>query len=487
MSQQLERAQKTLEEKRPQVNPRYKPAWHLSVPAGWLNDPNGFGFYQGKLHLFYQYHPYDSVWGPMHWGHWTSGDLIHWQELPVAMAPDTPADEGGVFSGTAIEKDGKLYLVYTGVTAPDDTGKCLQQQCIAESDDGIHVRKWPCNPVIGKDHLPKGFCPYDFRDPKIQRTPDGFRIVAASKGPEGGQLISFRSPDMEKWTYSGVFVDHMGAMTECPDVFELDGRTVSIFSVIPKDEDRHPEFKPVVYLAGQEENGRLIAAGAPEPVDWGMDFYAPQTTCAPDGRRLIIGWALSWGHVMPTHTLGHGWAGMMSMIHELTFDENGKLCHKPLRELETLRKDERHISELTVHGECDLPAFAGDKQELLLDVDMRNAEAFTLHLLKTQEESFDIAYDKEKSILRADRSRCGYPATQDGRPEEHPTCEAPVPLVNGHLRLHLFIDVSIIEIFADEGRKVLTSLAFPKGTEAGVSVSAMGEARIESLTGWSLG
>lgn len=486
MLQKLEQAQEAFEKRREQVDPQYKPAWHPSVPAGWLNDPNGFCFYKGKLHLFYQYHPYDSVWGSMHWGHWTSDDLIHWQEQPVAMAPDTPADEGGVFSGTALVDGDRLYLVYTGVTKPDEKGRSLQQQCIAQSDDGIHVQKWLDNPVIGKECLPEGACPYDFRDPKIQRLNRGYRLIASSKGSSGGQLICFRSDDMKNWTYTGIYVDHMGSMTECPDAFEMAEKNVSIFCIIPNDEDRTPDFKSVVYMVGHEENDRLVSSGKPEPVDWGMDFYAPQTTCAPDGRRLMVGWALSWGHVMPTHTLGHGWAGMMSMIHELDLDRNGKLCHKPLKELKALRRDERRLTGVTISNETILPAFSGDKQELMLDINMKEAESFTLHLLKTQEEAFIIHYDKARNLLRADRSQCGYPLTMDGSAEQMPFCEAPVPLKDGHLELHVFVDVSIVEIFADEGRKVLTSLAFPKGKDAAVSVSASGNAYIEQMTAWRL-
>ena len=105
MSNMLNKAQKKLDSWKRSVNTEYKPKYHLSVPAGWLNDPNGFGFFQGKCQLFYQYHPYDTVWGPMHWGHARTKDFLNWEELPVALYPDQPYDKGGCWSGTAIVKD----------------------------------------------------------------------------------------------------------------------------------------------------------------------------------------------------------------------------------------------------------------------------------------------------------------------------------------------------------------------------------------------
>lgn len=482
---QLERAQQTLAEKRAQVNPRYKPAFHQNVPAGWLNDPNGFGFYQGKAHLFYQYHPYDSVWGPMHWGHWISEDLVRWEELPVALAPDTPADEGGCFSGTALEENGKLYLIYTGLPAKDETGKHLQQQCIAESSDGIRFEKWAQNPVIGKELLPDGVSPYEFRDPKIQKIADEYRVITAAMGETCGKMLAFRSSDLRNWRFSGVYADNLGFMSECPDAFELDGKNVAIVYMMGANLNKYPSRQPVLYMVGREENDHLIYEGDPKVVDWGMDFYAPQTTRTPDGRQVLIGWALSWGHVMPTHTLGHGWAGMMTLPRELSLDENGELCQKPIAELAKLRKKEVTLQQMVVSGMTELPEFSGNKREFVLDVDMTNADGFEMQLLKTGDEAVSISYVKDTGMLKYDRSRCGYPATADLSPENPACCVAEVPLTNGHLKLQLFVDVSIVEIFADEGRKALTSLAFPKGDDAAVSLCAQGTA-VVNMTSWEM-
>jgi len=476
----LERAQQEVDLRRGQINPQYKPGYHLSVPAGWHNDPNGFGYYQGKAHLFYQFHPYDSVWGPMHWGHWISEDLVHWQDAPVAMAPDQAFDSYGCFSGTAVEKDGKMILMYTGVQPTGNPDEYYQHQCIAESADGITFDKWTDNPVISRFQLPEGASPYDFRDPKLEKTADGWRVVLASKGEKGGQLLCYTSLDLHKWTLEGVYADELADMSECPDVFELDGKNVLIVCEMGADAKRYGAPQVTLYATGHEENGRYCAERQLELVDCGLDFYAPQTMLTPDGRRVLIGWALSWSHVMPTHTLGHGWAGMMTLPRECRVDANGVLCQQPIAELQTLRKD-----EVRVENAAGLGKLAGKQREFEISIDMKRAQTVTLNLLETGDERFEVRYDRAAEILRVDRSRCGYPMTPDLQPEQKPWSEAKVPLKDGKLNLHVFVDVSIVEIYADEGRAAMSSLAFPKGDAYGVSLQADGEVDV-CATGWTM-
>lgn len=482
----LERAQQELDARRQKINPRYKPGYHLSVPAGWHNDPNGFGFFGGRFHLFYQFHPYDSVWGPMHWGHWTSADLVHWQDEPVAMAPDQVFDDYGCFSGTSIEKDGRFYLMYTGVQTAPEKGKYYQQQCMAESEDGIHFTKWQENPVIDRSLLPEGASIYEFRDPKVEKTADGYRVILASQGSNGGQLLCYTSKDLREWTFAGVYADHLADMSECPDVFELDGKTVLIVCEIGADAKLYGAPQVTLYTTGHEENGAFCAEKPLKLVDQGLDFYAPQTMLTPDGRRVLIGWALSWSHVMPTHTLGHGWAGMMTLPRECTLDENGALCQRPVRELQSLRRNEEHVENLSVQTKTALPQLGGKQREFEICIDLKEAQSISLNLMETDDERFVIAYDRAAQTLRVDRSGCGYPLTEDLSPEKKPWCEAKIPLKDGRLKLHVFVDGSIVEIYADEGRVAMSSLAFPKGEAYGVSIEADSEVCV-CADSWTIG
>lgn len=151
MKESIRKANQYIDENREKVDQQYRGAFHLLPPIGWMNDPNGFVYFRGEYHLFYQFYPYDSVWGPMHWGHAKSKDLLHWEELPVALAPSESYDKDGCFSGSAIVKDDKLYLLYTGHV--DDEQKREETQCLAVSTDGITFEKLPTNPVIHAQHI----------------------------------------------------------------------------------------------------------------------------------------------------------------------------------------------------------------------------------------------------------------------------------------------------------------------------------------------
>ena len=165
MKESTRKANQYIDENREKVNQLYRGAFHLLPPIGWMNDPNGFVYFRGEYHLFYQFYPYDSVWGPMHWGHAKSKDLLHWEELPVALAPSESYDKDGCFSGSAIVKDDKLYLLYTGHV--DDEEKREETQCLAVSTDGITFEKLPTNPVIHAQHIEGIADIADFRDPKV--------------------------------------------------------------------------------------------------------------------------------------------------------------------------------------------------------------------------------------------------------------------------------------------------------------------------------
>ena len=219
-----------------------RPSFHLSSRVGWMNDPNGLSYYQGKYHLFYQYYPYESKWGPMHWGHAVSEDLLHWEYLPAAIAPDTLADKDGCFSGSAVElADGRHLLLYTGVfkgpVRPDGTCDDTQTQCVAVGD-GINYEKYSGNPVLTDADIPDGSSKVDFRDPKLWKEADGtFRCVVGNRPEDGsGQILYYSSPDGFHWKFESVLAENknrFGLMWECPDFFALDGKYVLLTS--PQD------------------------------------------------------------------------------------------------------------------------------------------------------------------------------------------------------------------------------------------------------------
>ena len=214
-----------------------RPEFHVTGGIGWINDPNGFSVYKGEYHLFFQYHPYKPIWGPMYWGHVKTRDFIRWERLPAALAPDMPYDKDGCFSGSAIElPDGRQLLMYTGVREErqeDGALKPYQTQCVAIGD-GVDYEKYEGNPVLTAKDLPKGGSEMDFRDPKLWREADGYYAVVGNRPADGsGSILLFRSEDAFHWEYRGrVASNHRqyGMMWECPDYFKLDGKDVLLVS-----------------------------------------------------------------------------------------------------------------------------------------------------------------------------------------------------------------------------------------------------------------
>jgi len=307
-------------------------AYHFEPQKGWMNDPNGLVFFRGKYHAFFQHNPHSPHWDKMHWGHAVSEDMIHWQELPIALYPDESyEDDGGCFSGSAIEKDGRLYLFYTSVSH-----SLGQTQSVAWSDDGIHFTKYPGNPVIREN--PLGYP--DFRDPKVSLIGDQYHMVVGTGDKDSGKVLLFTSTDLLNWQYEDILFEgaEYAHCIECPDLFPLGDKYVLMFSRIGETE-RATHFVVGDLVAGKLVNGRLCRP------EWGPDFYAPQTFT--DGnRRIMIGWMYHWGKQAPEGCL---FAGALSIPRELTLAE-GKVCSYPVEEAAYLLRKESPFVTVTPEG-----------------------------------------------------------------------------------------------------------------------------------------
>ena len=311
-----------------------RPVYHVTPTVGWLNDPNGLSYYDGKYHLFYQYNPYATAWDTMHWGHLVSEDLLHWKRLPAAMAPAEPYENYGVWSGSAITApDGRHLLIYTAVEDSlneDGSRKFLQTQCLAFGD-GVNYVKYEKNPVITPDMLPEGSSSMDFRDPKIWYEEEEacyYTIIGSSTEQYGGAVVLFRSPDLFNWEYVSTLdkSDNVyGFMWECPDLFRL-GDTDFITFLPMKMFAKGLEFHSgnnAAYVAGSyDRKNHTFTRKRIFSLDYGIDFYAPQTMVTPDGRRIMSAWMQTpetKEAVMP----GAKWFGQLIFPRELS-ERNGK-------------------------------------------------------------------------------------------------------------------------------------------------------------------
>ncbi len=294
--------------------------YHFEPENGWMNDPNGLCFFKGKYHAFFQHYPHAPKWGPMHWGHAVSDDLLHWKELPIALYPDMPYENGGgCFSGSALEKDGRLYLMYTSVSK--ERG---QTQSMAISEDGAHFTKLVENPVISESPLdPEN---RDFRDPKLFVYQDEYRMVCGA-GKDGlASVLLFRSPDLLHWEYIGPLFQSRehGPVPECPDLFPLGDKWVLMFS---RMDDTHS----AQFVTGEFDGEHFTPESFQQP-ERGSDFYAPQTFLDNSGRRIVIGWLFNWDRVVPENAVR---AGALSLPRELSL-KNGILHMAPIAEAQDL-------------------------------------------------------------------------------------------------------------------------------------------------------
>lgn len=353
MSEILDQARKYEKEECGKIKKESRPAFHFSNPVGWMNDPNGFSDYKGEHHLFFQYYPYAPKWELMYWGHAKSNDFIKWEYLPAALAPDCQYDHSGVFSGSAIQDGQKHILVYTGVDSQkleNGKTKTLQTQCIAIGD-GTDYKKYPQNPVVTASVFPEGCSFEDFRDPKIWKENDRYYMVVGSRSRDGvGQAVLFFADKLDEWKFAGV-LDHSekerSKMWECPDFFPLSGKQVLLIS--PQEMEAvglefHNGSNTIFLIGTYDKETMQFTRECVQCVDYGLDFYAPQTMQTEDDRRILIAWMQSWDN--PIYPDTQRWSGMMSVPREL-FIRDGRICQLPVREL-----DNYHINEVVYKDIC---------------------------------------------------------------------------------------------------------------------------------------
>ena len=460
------------------TNAKYYPKYHIASPGGWINDPNGFCYYKGEYHLFYQYHPHSAQWGPMHWGHVVSDDLIHWNHLPIALAPIEEYERGGCFSGSAIEKDGKLYLVYTG---NNDAG---QVQTIAESEDGVHFRKFTDVVILPPENeeIHRG----DFRDPKVWQNEDKYYMVVGSRTPNNlsGQIVLFESEDLLNWKFKNIMAraeGNQGFMWECPNFASIEGRDILIISPqgIKRERNKYMNVYQSGYFIGKiDYESGIYTHGDFEILDYGFDFYAPQITEIPDGRIIMIGWASMWYNIMPEEE--DGWAGMMSVPREIHV-KAGKVITTPIKELESLRTSEKSYENLLFYKPMKFDGVSGDAGELILDIDLTETVEFEIYLRASadKKQKTVLSYNKALELFKFNRDNAG--AGGDGERE------CPVT-AKDKMKLQIFLDRSLVEIFINDGEKVMTSRIYPRTDSTDIIfVPKEGGFKIDSLKFYELG
>ncbi|HEX9018549.1 MAG TPA: glycoside hydrolase family 32 protein [Anaerolineaceae bacterium] len=474
---------------------RQRPQYHFLAPANWLNDPNGLVQWQGTYHLFYQHNPNFPFWGNIHWGHATSPDLVHWQHQPVALAPAAEGpDESGVWSGCAVNWDGVPTMVYTGRLGESEN------VCLATSHDGLLTwEKYPQNPVIAG--RPDGLDTVGFRDPCVWRDNNRWMMAMGSGFRDvGGAILLYSSDDLVHWQYLGPMLTGdsrqrepvwTGEMWECPNLFPLGDRYALMISPM----DLHPARSLYTIVMLGDLRGNQFVPQTLAKMDGGdFYFYAPQAFQDELGRRITIGWARE------AHTVGasieQGWAGVMTLPRLLDLNPGGQLRQRPVPEVEMLRGAERSWQNLSLgagRGQDSLMALnglSGDTLELAVEFALEGAGsvlpgAFGLLVRRSPhgQEQTEIRIDRSNGSLSVDTMRSSL-----SREVEPGHYEIPLDLTGlDRVRLRVFLDRSIIEVFAND-IAVVTARIYPtREDSAGIAFFAERQpVTITSLRCWEM-
>jgi beta-fructofuranosidase len=429
-------------ESSPVENDPLRPSYHFLPPRNWMNDPNGLIYHKGLYHLFYQYNPDGAYWGNMHWGHATSPDMVHWKHLPIALAPVPGGpDKDGVFSGCCRMHNGVPTIFYTGVS-PET------QNIILANDDLTRFRRFAGNPVIA--HPPEGLEVTAFRDPNVwQEGEDWMMAIGSGRKGGNGMVLLYRSRDLAHWEYLHPLAEAAraedGVIWECPNFLAL--RPVSVL-IVSAD---HPIRKPF-YWTGNYENRRFEARkmGA---IDDGGYCYAPQVFLDGRGRQILFGWVPEGRTVAAQKAAG--WAGAQSIPRILEVSPGGELLMRPVPEFEMLRG--AAIS--------DPAKLKGDSYEIEAEFAASRSSGLAIRVSPDGRLRTVVRFDAQTGRLSIDRTH-----SSDNKDNEQDVRDAALSLSPAEpLRLRVFLDRSIIEVFANE-RVVMTSRIYPPAECTGFDV-----------------
>ena len=473
---------------------KYRPAFHHTPRYGWMNDPNGMFYKDGRWHLYYQYNPYGSKWQNMTWGHSVSDDLVNWEHLPEAIRPN---GLGSVFSGScAVDHDNTAGFGSDAVIALYTSAGTSQMQSLASStDDGLTFNIYPSNPVLTLES--------EARDPKVfwnDSTKEWNMILAHALDHE---MLIFTSPDMKSWTLQSSFGKGLGAqggVWECPDLFELpvagtdEKKWVLLCNINP---DGPFGGSGTQYFVG-DFDGKTFkadtdAAGnvSTKWLDYGKDHYATVTwSDAPDGRRVALGWMSNWQYAADVPTMQFRSANTLPREMGLFRAPDGEVyaSSAPSPELEALRgKLAAKVKKTTVGRKARSFALPSENVgicEILMDIEASKAKTVNIVFSNSQGEKVVMQYDPAAATLSFDSTQSGITDFSEGFPAVTVT---PTHEASGRIALRIFVDRSSMEVFGNDGEFVMTNLVFPRTPYTALSVSAEGgNAKVENLRIYSL-
>lgn len=431
---------------------------HLRAPKNWINDPNGFIYYKGKYHVFYQHFPYEPEWGTMHWGHAISTDLVHWEHQKIAIYPSKAYDRNGVFSGNAMEKDGKLYLYYTGIRYPNPDaefihvtadGKLEASQVLMISKDGEHFdnkcgKQCIIAPSVDDEIMSRS----DTRDPKVWFQDGAYYMILGSTRMGCGKLVFLKSTDGIQWEYQSSICDRgFGSVFECPDFFTLDGEQVLFCAATDYLQDGVCYEAQEIYKFVNFDAETCSMSWEPETrlLDYGMDLYATQTNLDEFGNRVLLAWMR-----MPEPKVDEKrgqWNGMMIMPRILSVKNHHLYCrpHDRIDAMFQKELDIHEIEKLTVTEAKEYKILGAEESEAIYKISVDANEGTEIRI-------GDYRIKVQDGKVMTDRSKAYVPGKYRMK------CETPVLRDGCHL--DIYVDKDIIEIYANQGEYVISNIIY---------------------------
>lgn len=458
----------------------YRPKLHFAPQKNWMNDPNGMVFYQGKYHLFFQHNPDHNVWGPMHWGHAVSEDMIHWEERAIALFPD---ELGMIFSGSIVvdwhDTSGffngghGLVAIFTHHLDREQQPPEQYQSLAYSVDEGETWVKYDQNPVLKSEEK------IDFRDPKVfwhEETNKWVMILAT-----GQTVMMYSSKDLKDWQFESEFGEGVGyqeAVWECPDLFELpiDGTTDKKWLMIVSvgDNDKRDVGSKTQYFIG-DFDGHVFTPMDTDVrwLDYGRDNYAGVSFSdipEQDGRRIYLGWMSNWryANVVPTD----GWRSQMTLPRELTLTHKGDTLiakQVPVSELSSYVTDQLAMTARELTDDVTVPLFK-ETMQIDLELQLDAGDHVVITLQSQADDHLTLTLDGHDEILTLDRSKAGQ---IDFSPLFKEVQTAPIQA--GHVQLSLVLDRSSMELFAGGGTSALTSLVYPHEHFSDLSLTSVNQ------------
>lgn len=472
----------------PEFNEIYRPQFHFTPPTNWMNDPNGMVYYDGEYHLFYQHHPNSNVWGPMHWGHAISTDLVHWEHLPIALEPDSL---GTIFSGSAVmdlentsglgtADEPAMVALYTYHDAEGEKAGRIdfQTQGMAYSTDkGRSWKKYEGNPVLSNPGI------RDFRDPKvswIEAAPQQGKWIMTLAVKD--KISFYSSQNLIDWTFESDFSPDWaayGGVWECPDLFPLtteDGEEKWVLFVSINPGGPNGGSATQYFIGDFDGSSFKVKSTDIKWLDYGTDNYAGVTWSnipEVDGRQLFIGWMSNWqyANIVPTEV----WRSAMTVPRSLHLKrrENDYIVDSaPVVELEQLRSSTQTLTENQIRMTGELVELELLPTEPEFSVEFSNASGDRLLVVKKGEQ------------LSVDRTQSGKVDFWDGFGSVHHA-----PLLSSEVNnVRIYLDRSSIEVFVNEGEVVMTEIIFPSEPYTELKLEGFGDANtlyyLESI--WSM-